>query len=299
LLNRTCWALIGLVGALIITSGVARAQNDLDEKARAHFEAGSSYYEEGDYEQAMREFQRAYDLSKRPTLQYNISLTYEKLGDLANAVGSLEKYLNQEKKIANRSTLELRLENLRKRLERQQKGETEPSAEAGAALTPVEGVSGTAANQKPIANAPGSAASPAATQKSSTTPAETQPAASNASASTTAKPSTKLKLSTGVWASYITAGVGAVTYIIFGSLAIVENGKLSDKCLPGRTCSKDQVSNLRTYCLVADIGLGVALAAGALGTVLLLTSGKKEEKVVAVAPWVSPTELGAISQVRF
>jgi len=102
-----------------------------------------------------------------------------------------------------------------------------------------------------------------------------------------------------VLVSFIAAGAGAATYILFGTMAVVENGRLKDKCLPGPTCSKDEVSNLRTYSLVADIGLTVALVGGAVGTVLLLTSGKKEEKPVAVAPWVAPTGFGAVTQVRF
>jgi len=106
--------------------------------------------------------------------------------------------------------------------------------------------------------------------------------------------------------SYIAAGVGVVTYSLFGTLAVVENGRLSDKCgekgdKPGdeQYCSKDDVSNLRTFSLVADIGLGVALVGAAVGTVLLLTGKKEEEKPVAVFPLISPHALGAVSQVRF
>jgi tetratricopeptide (TPR) repeat protein len=299
LLNKIFIALISLVWALIVMgSGVAQAQSDLDEKARVHFEAGNSYYEEGDYEQALREFQRAYDLSKRPKLNYNISLTYEKLGDLPHAVASLEKYLADEKKISNRSTLELRLDNLRKRLERQQQGEGEPAAAevAGAAA---QGAAATEPQQpqgqtQPAATEAAKSAAPA-TKPKEAAPAETKPSSDEAAK---AEASGRGIFSPEVLAPYIAAGVGAVTYAVFGTMAVVENGRLSDKC-KGATCTKDEVSNLRTYSLVADIGLAVAVVGATVGTVLLLTSGKKEEKTVAVVPWISPTELGAVSQVRF
>lgn len=280
--NRTYMALMAFVWAIILGAPVARGQSDLDEKAKTHFQAGSSFYDEGNYEQALSEFQSAYDLSKRPELQYNISLTYEKLGDLNNAIAALEKYLDEGKEISNRPTLEVRRENLRKRLERQQQGEPETAPEAGA--KPVEGAGTGQALDMPEA--------------------ETVGTATGSAASSTTKPSGKLKLTTPVWVSYIAAGAGALTYAIFGTMAVVEDGNLKDKCLtPEPSCSEDQVSNLRTYSFVADIGLAVALMGGAVGTVLLLTSGNKQEKrvetTVAVAPWVTPTGFGAVSQVRF
>jgi tetratricopeptide (TPR) repeat protein len=280
--NRTYTALIAFVWAIILAAPVAQAQSDLDEKARTHFQAGSSFYDEGNYEQALSEFQSAYQLSKRPELQYNISLTYEKLGDLNNAIIALERYLNEGKEISNRTTLEVRRENLRKRLDRQQQGEPETTPEGGA--QPAEGEGAGQALDMPQA--------------------ETGAIATGSAARATTKPSGKLKLTTPVLVSYIAAGAGALTYAIFGTMAVVEDGSLKDKCLaPEPSCSEDEVSNLRTYSLVADIGLAVALVGGVVGTVLLLTAGHKEEKkvetTVAVAPWVTPTGLGAVSQVRF
>jgi hypothetical protein len=282
LFNRTHTALIAFVWALILRGPIAQGQSDLDEKARVHFKTASSFYDEGNYEQALSEFQSAYDLSKRPELQYNISLTFEKLGDLSNAIASLQRYLDEGgKEISNRSTLELRLVNLRKRLERQQQGELEPGLEAGA--IPAGG---------------------AAVQAPSTHEGKVSETASENAAGATTKASSKYQLSAPVLVSYIAAGAGALTYAVFGTMAVVENGHLKDKCLtPDPSCTEDEVSNLRTYSLVADVGLAVALVGGVVGTVLLLASSKdeekREEKSVAVAPWVTPTGFGAVSRVRF
>ena len=49
--------------SLILVSSVAVAQ---DDEARIHFEAGSLHYQEANYEDALGEFQRSYELSELP-----------------------------------------------------------------------------------------------------------------------------------------------------------------------------------------------------------------------------------------
>ena len=88
-----------------------------DERGRLHFQAGASYFEAGDYEDALREFQRAYELSHRPELFYNLSLCYQHLGDLEQAALHLEHFLDSATEISNRANLERRLANFHQRLE--------------------------------------------------------------------------------------------------------------------------------------------------------------------------------------
>ena len=89
----------------------ARAQ----DRARLHFEAGASYYEAGDYEDALREFHRAFDLSEEPKLYYNFSLCHAQLDQYAEAADAMQNYLDQVPDIENRSNLEIRVTNLRER----------------------------------------------------------------------------------------------------------------------------------------------------------------------------------------
>ena len=102
-----------LAGALFVvmsTSSVL-AQDD-EDIARTHFEAATAYYERGDFEEAIREFQRAYDLSSRPQLLHNIYLAYRDLQDGANAAAFLRRYLEEAEDIDNRALLERRLHEL-------------------------------------------------------------------------------------------------------------------------------------------------------------------------------------------
>ena len=76
-----------------------------DDRARLHFQAGASYYEAGDYEDALREFQRSHALSQRSELFYNFSLCYQQIGDLDNAALYLRRYLDEVESIENRAQM--------------------------------------------------------------------------------------------------------------------------------------------------------------------------------------------------
>ena len=63
------------------------------EAAKAHFAAGSAYYEQANYQDALKEFNEALRLSKRNDLLYNIAMCYERLNQLDNAIAALQRYL--------------------------------------------------------------------------------------------------------------------------------------------------------------------------------------------------------------
>jgi tetratricopeptide (TPR) repeat protein len=84
---------------LLFFSTGARADEavpDLDamaRAARAHFQAGQAYYKRGDLRRALAEFKAATRDAARPELDYNIGLTYERLGDAARAIEAYQRYL--------------------------------------------------------------------------------------------------------------------------------------------------------------------------------------------------------------
>ncbi len=108
---------LGLVAAAVCAVGVlgSPASVEAQDRARLHFEAGASYYEAGDYEDALREFTRSYELSHEPKLFYNFSLCHAQLGRYEQAAEDLERYLREVSEIENRGNLERRLINLRER----------------------------------------------------------------------------------------------------------------------------------------------------------------------------------------
>lgn len=90
-------------------------------EARSHFDAGYSYFQEARYDDALREFERAYELSQRPALLFNMSQCYERLGRLDEAIRYLDRFIGASPPPEDRPFQERRLANLRAR---QQDGTT-------------------------------------------------------------------------------------------------------------------------------------------------------------------------------
>jgi tetratricopeptide (TPR) repeat protein len=104
---------------VILSSSLALAQtaptaND-QEAAKAHFMAGSAYYEQANYNDAVKEFTEAYRLSQRPDLLYNIALAYERLEKWDDAIEALQKYLRDKPGAQDHAIIQTRIENLQKR----------------------------------------------------------------------------------------------------------------------------------------------------------------------------------------
>jgi tetratricopeptide (TPR) repeat protein len=107
----------GLVAMVVVCAiaAPARAASEEDERAKAHFLAGQSYYEQASYTDALREFNEAYRISKRPALLYNIARCHEALENYADAVKMLEAYLDQAPETTDRVAVETRIANLKER----------------------------------------------------------------------------------------------------------------------------------------------------------------------------------------
>ena len=111
-----------------------------EEAAKAHFLAGSAYYEQANYTDAVKEFNEAHRLSQRPDLLYNISVCYERLSRWDEAIASLQQYLTERPDAPDRAVIESRIKNFEdwRTAEQQRKAiaaATPPPAPSGPALT--------------------------------------------------------------------------------------------------------------------------------------------------------------------
>lgn len=109
--------------ALALAPSVALAQlegqaelDSLEEEARGLFHAGSAAYDRADYEVALDYFQRAYELSHRPLLLFNIGHTAERAREDARAVEAFEAYLRAAPDAENRPNVEARIARLRRQI---------------------------------------------------------------------------------------------------------------------------------------------------------------------------------------
>src|SRR5262249_49180507 len=90
-------AIAALVGAAAFAAvGAADAQSssaDADAQAREEFLIGHSAFHRGNYIEAVRHFERAYELSNLPELLYNMGTSYDRLHRWVEARDAFRRYL--------------------------------------------------------------------------------------------------------------------------------------------------------------------------------------------------------------
>ncbi len=101
-----------------------------------------------------------------------------------------------------------------------------------------------------------------------------------------------------VIAALSATAAGLVTLAIAGPMALSEESDLSDSC--AGSCAEDRLSALDDYTLIADIGLGVALAgAVTAGVLIVLNVDGERSPAAALAPYLGPDGAGAVARGRF
>lgn len=84
-----------------------------DQQARAVFELGVRAFEDGRYDEAVGYYGRAFELSGREALTYNLGVANERAGNVEEAIRWLERYLRAEPGTDRRVEVEERLRVLR------------------------------------------------------------------------------------------------------------------------------------------------------------------------------------------
>ncbi|MEM9070840.1 MAG: tetratricopeptide repeat protein [Myxococcota bacterium] len=92
----------------------AEAAADANQaEARTRFNLGREAYDAGRFEDALRDFQTAYELSGRPALLYNIGLAQDRLRQDEDALATYERYLEMTPSSPYRVQVEGRITALR------------------------------------------------------------------------------------------------------------------------------------------------------------------------------------------
>ncbi len=110
------------------------SRDERDQLGREAFERASKAYDEGRYNHALTDFQRALELSDRAMLHYNIALCQDRLGQHKEALQSYEAFLRAVDESPHHENARARAEELRAQLaEEEKQREREREAEAAAA----------------------------------------------------------------------------------------------------------------------------------------------------------------------
>jgi tetratricopeptide (TPR) repeat protein len=95
------------------SAGAETTKAEQDREARFLFEAARSAYDAGRYEDALTSFQRAYELSQRPALLYNVGQAADRLRKDEIALDAFERYVQALPDAENRPAVEERIRVLR------------------------------------------------------------------------------------------------------------------------------------------------------------------------------------------
>jgi tetratricopeptide (TPR) repeat protein len=223
--------------ALVCSFGglrTAAGQSEPDELARRHFESGAAYFEEAEYLEALKAFEKAYELSKRSAILLNISIVQERLNNLPAAIAALDDYLERTPDDGEVETLRRRRDNLQKRLESGQ-GRTDGETGTGSAA---------GATDKPLV-----LPEPLAPQDPKSPPAHSPTAHAP-------EP----------WLTYAFVGVGAATALgalATGIAAQLEYDDLKGRCAP--RCSKADTAPGQTLAVTSTILTGLSVVTLGVG----------------------------------
>ncbi|MFH0899036.1 MAG: SBBP repeat-containing protein, partial [Pseudomonadota bacterium] len=83
-----------------------------EQLAREHYQAGIIKYDLGQFDAAISEFQKAFELSNAPRLLFNIAQAYRLKNDYARARFFYKSYLRRQPDAANRQDVEARLQEI-------------------------------------------------------------------------------------------------------------------------------------------------------------------------------------------
>lgn len=277
---------------------LAELRQNVDEpEARALFERGQFAYHDGDYEAALELWTRAYELSGRPAILYNIAQAHGRLGQFVEEKEALEHFLEESNgHEAYRVGAERRIEAIEARIART--AVVIEGALAGAEVYVDGTYVGTLPFDGPVHVAPG---------RHRVTARHEGYVDANASVSVNAGEVARVELdfeeivvvvenepkaSTMAWALWGSGGGLVVGGAVLGGLAFGK-GRGAERGSP------DAVQS-RKMGIGADVMIGVGVATAATGLVvhfLQKKSGRAEDAPTAPLVSVSPTRDGAVLSI--
>jgi hypothetical protein len=118
-----------LLAALVLAlASPARGEDDSTEQARQHYETGTKQYDLGHWDDAIREFEKAYELRPDPSFLYNLAQAYRRKGDSKRALDLYRNYLAKTPKSPLRPEIEERIKSLQKQIDEEASAKPVPPA---------------------------------------------------------------------------------------------------------------------------------------------------------------------------
>ena len=297
-----------LVTLVLVLASPARGDESTTEQAKQHYENGSKQYDLGHWDEAIREYETAYELRPDPSFLYNLAQAYRRKGDAKRALDLYRNYLVKTPKSPLRVEIEERIKSLQKQID-----------EANSAKPALPGLEPTASPLVPP-SAPAEGAAPAVAPATSSPPASpglapealpaTTPVSPPADQAGQAAPVTNAtqsrptvteavppaKQGRGLLIATIVSGaVGVVAIgagVTFGVLATSMSRKVTDasRFNPSDDSAGKAAQTAQWYCY---IGGAVFIAAGAtLGTYYGVRAARTTPSSLSLSPVLGPGTAG-------
>ena len=98
--------LLVMVCLAVLAPAIARADDPATRAARRHYERGEKLFALGRFDDALEEYQEAFDAKPLPGFLYNIGQCYRNLLDYDQAIFSFKKYLKLQPDADNKDAVE-------------------------------------------------------------------------------------------------------------------------------------------------------------------------------------------------
>jgi tetratricopeptide (TPR) repeat protein len=307
-------ALITWLCAVFLAAPAAMAEDKT--AARDHWERGTKFYDLGKYDEAIREFEAAYEAKGDPAFLYNLAQSHRLAGHAADSLRFYRTYLRYVPKAPNRSDIEDRIKELEKIIKDHPAAETAttpsappstsgsptPTAPPSVAPTPPNAPTETSgATSSPPAAGPPSGNAPTVAPPSftptpgtegTTVPSDTPAGTAPAPRKSSARKTTAIAIA-GIGGGLIVVGG------IFGLVALNQAKKVETAATNGDRFDPSVETVGKNAQALQWLGYGLGIAGVVTGLILYATAPSQQETAapprVAVAPLAVPGAGGALS----
>ena len=316
-----CGIAVTLGLALALAAGPALAKgpaSDDSAAAKEHYKKGTKLYDLGKYDEAITEFEGAYELKDEPVLLYNIAQAYRLANKYAEALRFYRSYLRKftaanKKDPPNKVEVETKIADMENLIAQQNRISTGPPVDAiGPGQHPTNNGGGTAPNVPTNANGGSTtggtenggtvASNEHPTEEHTTT--ETPPPPERAPAAAEAPKPGNTKLIAGI--AIAAAGVACLGAGV--GMGVLAMGKASDeeKAPQFNPDTESSGKTFQTVGLALDVAGGVLVVAGVVVAVLGVKQNQQAARTaqaqnheVTFLPSVRPGFAGAALHLRF
>jgi len=110
--------LLTLFALLAVAPRAAHADDPATRASKRHFERGEKLFALGKFDEALDEYQKAFDAKPLPGFLFNIGQCYRNIGDYDQAIFSFKKYLKLDPNAPNKDKVDKLIEELEDKKER-------------------------------------------------------------------------------------------------------------------------------------------------------------------------------------